>query len=263
MTPQNTTGNRAFAHYPSLQGKVVFITGGATGIGAAMVRAFCAQGAQVAYIDLDEAAALALNTSLAQEFGSQPWYRTVDVTVVDALQDSIRDAASACGGLHVLINNVANDARHSPLDISPDYWRRCLAVNLDASFFASQTAIPLLATAGGGAIINIGSINALLGPANMPGYVTAKAGILGMTRALAREFGSSNIRVNTILPGWVVTERQLALWLTPEEEARWSEQVALKQRILPEDVARLALFLAADDSNMITGQEVTIDAGRT
>ncbi|MDT8429424.1 MAG: SDR family oxidoreductase [Pseudomonadales bacterium] len=263
MNPQDSTDKQTFASYPSLQGKVIFITGGATGIGAAMVRTFFSQGAQVAYIDFDEPAALALNTALAQEFGREPWYRTVDVTEVDALQNSIRDAASACGGLHVLINNVANDERHSPLEISPDYWRRCLAVNLDAAFFASQTASPLLAAAGGGAIINIGSINALLGPANMPGYVTAKAGLLGMTRALARELGSRNIRVNTILPGWVVTERQLALWLTPEEEARWLEQVSLKQRILPADVARLALFLAADDSKMITGQEMTIDAGRT
>ena len=263
MNPHDTTHNKIFAAYPSLHGRVIFITGGATGIGAAMVRSFCAQGAQVAYIDLDEPAALTLNAAVEQEFGCKPWYRMVDVTVIEALQNSIRDAVSDCGGLHVLINNVANDERHSPLDISPEYWRRCMAVNLDASFFASQTAIPFIASAGGGAIINIGSINALLGPPNMPGYVTAKAGILGMTRALARELGTSHIRVNTILPGWVVTERQLALWLTPDEETRWSEHVALKKRILPDDVARLALFLAADDSSMITGQEVTIDAGRT
>jgi NAD(P)-dependent dehydrogenase (short-subunit alcohol dehydrogenase family) len=138
-----------------------------------------------------------------------------------------------------------------------------MAINLDAAFFAAQAGAQLMAKESGGSIINFSSINALLGPANMPGYVTAKAGLVGMTKALARDYGESEIRVNAILPGWVVTERQLDNWLTPEAEADWMQQVALKKRLQPSEVANLALFLAADDSRMITGQSFTIDGGRT
>ena len=247
-----------FARYPSLAGRAVFITGGATGIGAALVEAFHDQGAQVGFIDRDQAAGQALADRLP---GVR--FEAVDVRDADALAAAVRSAAAAIGPLRVLINNVADDTRHVALDTGAAAWRERLAVNLDPTFLASTTAQPGMAAAGGGSIINLASINALLGPAGMAAYVAAKAAILGLTKALAREWGPANIRVNAISPGWVVTERQLKLWLTPEAEAEWAKQTALPGRILPDDVARLALFLAADDSAMITGQNHVIDAGRT
>ncbi|QIG53526.1 SDR family oxidoreductase [Altererythrobacter sp. BO-6] len=252
-----------YAIYPSLSGVPVFITGGATGIGAAMVEAFAGQGAIVGHIDLAEDAAAELGEAIAEAGHARPWFRKVDVTDVAALKGAIADFAAQAGGLGVLVNNVANDTRHDPLETSEESWRKCMAVNLDCAFFASQQAIELMRVSGkGGSIVNFSSINAVLGPANMPGYVTAKAGLLGMTKALAREYGVDKIRVNTILPGWVVTQRQLDLWLTPEAEAEWMEQVCLKERIEPRDSANLALFLAADDSRMITNQHFVIDGGR-
>jgi D-xylose 1-dehydrogenase len=240
------------ATYPSLSGQSVFITGGATGIGAELVRAFTAQGAHVSFIDLDADA----GTALAADCGAR--FEQVDVTDTTALKAAI----AAVDRIDILINNAASDTRHDPLDVTYDYWRRCMAVNLDAAFFATQAVIPMMRAQGGGAIVNFSSINALLGPEGMPGYVTAKAGLLGMTKALARQYGVDHIRVNAIVPGWVVTERQLDTWLTPEAEADWSKLVAIKERILPADVASLALFLSADDSAMITGQHFIIDAGR-
>ena len=246
------------ARYPSLQGQGVFITGGATGIGAALVRAFNEQGARVTFADINVEAGSALVT----ELGGAPQFAHFDLTDTLALQRAITDADHR-SSLSVLINNAANDMRHSPDETSPEQWRECMAINLDAAFFAARACAPLLAGHGGGSIINFSSINALLGPSNMPGYVTAKAGLIGMTKALAKDYGERLVRVNAILPGWVVTERQLQTWLTPEEESSWMEQVALPKRLLPENVARLALFLAASDSGMITGQSFTIDGGRT
>ena len=246
------------ARYPSLQGQGVFITGGATGIGAALVRAFNEQGARVTFADINVEAGSALVT----ELGGAPQFAHFDLTDTLALQRAITDADNR-SSLSVLINNAANDMRHSPDETSPEQWRECMAINLDAAFFAAQACAPLMAGHGGGSIINFSSINALLGPSNMPGYVTDKAGLIGMTKALAKDYGERLVRVNAILPGWLVTERQLQTWLTPEEESSWMEQVALPKRLLPENVARLALFLAASDSGMITGQSFTIDGGRT
>lgn len=241
------------ALYPSLRDRNILITGGATGIGAALVRAFVAQHARVNFIDIDQAAGVQLAKSVGARF------ECVDVTDVS----SLRSAILAVGPVNVLINNVANDTRHDPVSITEQSWRQCLAVNLDSAFFSSQTVIPMMQGLGGGSIINFSSINALLGHEQMAGYVTAKAGLLGMTKALARQYGVDGIRVNALLPGWVVTKRQLDRWLTPKAEAAWSELVAIKERILPAHVASLALFLAADDSSMITGQQFIIDAGRT
>ena len=244
--------------YPSLAGQGVFITGGATGIGAALVRAFTQQQAKVTFVDQNEAEGLAL----VQTLHDQAKFLCLDITNTSELHQAIA-SANQQATLSVLINNAANDMRQSPEDVSEASWRDCMAVNLDAAFFAAQAAAPILASHGGGSIINFSSINALLGPRNMPGYVSAKAGLIGMTKALARDFGDDLIRVNAILPGWVVTQRQLQSWLTPEEEERWMTQVALPRRLLPEEVAKLALFLAASDSAMITGQSFTIDGGRT
>ena len=257
------------ANYPSLSGRCVFITGGATGIGAAMVEAFALQNSKVAFVDVDLAAAKSLCDGLELKTGRRPWFQQIDVTDVPALQGSIKSAVSELGPLQALVNNAANDQRHSPEDVTSESWRDCMAINLDATFFAAQAAAKIMTAATnqdanqGGSIINFSSINALLGPANMPGYVAAKAGIVGLSKALAADYGEAEIRVNAILPGWVVTERQLDTWLTPEAEADWMEKVSLKQRLLPEEVANLALFLAADDSRMITGQSFTIDGGRT
>ncbi|MEM1262040.1 MAG: SDR family oxidoreductase [Pseudomonadota bacterium] len=249
--------------YPSLRDLSVFITGGATGIGAAMVTAFSHQQARVGFVDLNNDAAAALAERLADMGQAPAWFEPVDVRDTAALQHAIDAFAKDYGPVRVLINNVANDRRHTPASVTAESWRKAMSVNLDPAFFAAQAVHPEMARAGGGVIINFSSINAHLGPANMPAYVTAKAALLGMTRALARDFGPDAVRVNCISPGWVVTQRQLDTWLTPEAEAAWMEQVALQRRIQPEDVAKLALFLASDDSALITGQEFIIDGGRT
>ena len=248
----------AFATYPSLADRVVFITGGASGIGASLVEAFHAQGSRVAFIDLQADAGRALSRRL-----DGVWFARCDATDAEALAASIRDAAGALGPIGVLINNVADDTRHQAADLSAEAWRRGLAVNLDPAFVAATTVYPMMRAAGGGAIVNISSINALLGPADLAGYAAAKGAINALSKSLARAWGPDDIRVNALSPGWVVTERQLELWLTPRAEAEWMAQVALKARIQPQDVARLALFLAADDSAMITGQNLIIDGGRT
>jgi D-xylose 1-dehydrogenase len=248
----------AFAAYPSLRGKVAFITGGASGIGASFVAEFHAQGCRVAFVDLQEAE----GHSLAATLGEGAWFRPCDVTQTAELQSAIADAAAALGPITVLINNVANDTRHDAAATTPEQWRRGLAVNLDPAFVAATAVYPMMKAAGGGSIVNVSSINALWGPAHMATYVAAKGAINALSKGLAREWGPDRIRVNALSPGWVITPRQLELWLTPEAEAEWAKQVALKDRILPQDIARAALFLAADDSRMITGQNLVVDAGR-
>lgn len=251
------------ASYPSLRDRGVFITGGATGIGASFVEAFARNGANVAFVDIDDDASTRLVERLAEEYGRPAWYRRADVTVSQDLEAAIRDASQVIGGLHTLVNNAARDTRHDVESFGADDWRQCMALNLDAAYVASRAAFAEMKGREQGAIINMSSINAMLGLSGMPGYVTAKAGLIGMTKALAREFGEYNIRVNAILPGWVATERQLERWLTPDDEADWLKQVALKRRLVAADVANLAVFLSADDSDMITGQCLVIDAGRT
>lgn len=247
------------ATYPSLTDKVVFITGGASGIGATFVTEFHAQGAKVAFVDLRQADGDALMAKL----GAKAWFKTCDVTDAAALQEAISAAAEALGPVTVLINNVANDTRQTTAEMTPETWRKDLAVNLDPVFIASHAVYPMMKAAGGGVIVNISSINALLGPEKLAGYVAAKGAINSLSKTLAHEWGPDRIRVNALSPGWVVTPRQLQLWLTPEAEAEWMKLTALKDRILPEDIARLALFLASDDSRMITGQNLVIDGGRT
>ena len=260
----SNTVKTAATQYASLVGKVVFITGGASGIGAAMVSAFVGQQSKVAFIDIDEqASAHLISTIKTANPNAQLWYRKVDVTDPDLLQLAILDASESLGGLDVLVNNVGNDARQDVENISAYDWHKCMQVNLDPAFFASQAALKIMREYASGSIINFSSINALIGPQQMTGYVTAKAGLMGMTKSLSRDFGVDNIRVNAILPGWVATDRQLASWLTEEEEQKWTDAMALKKRIEPEDVANLALFLASDNSAMITGQGINIDGGRT
>lgn len=249
----------AFATYPSLKDRVVFITGGASGIGATFVRTFHDQGAKTAFVDLDEAAGQALAT----ELGATAWFRRCDVTDVAALQACIREAAAALGPVTVLINNVANDTRQVAAEVTPEAWRKGLAVNLDPAFVAATAVYPMMKTAGGGSIVNVSSINALLGPGELPTYSAAKGAINALSKSLAHAWGVDRIRVNALSPGWVITPRQLELWLTPQAEADWEKLTGLKDRILPDDIARAALFLAADDSRMMTGQNMVVDAGRT
>lgn len=252
-----------YARYPSLQNKVVCVTGGASGIGAVMVEQFAKQGCKLAFIDIAEDASLALCDKVESETGNRPNYRKVDVTDVEALQSFIESLESSMGGVDVLINNVANDQRHSPLEINPKAWRECLAVNLDASFFACQAVIPQMRKQRKGNIVNLSSINVLIGPKQMPGYVAAKSALNGLGKSLANQYGEYGIRVNTILPGWVATDKQMMSWLTPEADKEWQKSVALRGQLQPIQVANMALFLAADDSEMITGQQFVIDAGRT
>jgi NAD(P)-dependent dehydrogenase (short-subunit alcohol dehydrogenase family) len=247
-----------FATYPSLKDKVVFVTGGASGIGASFVTEFHHQGAKVAFVDLKSEDGEALQAKLGAG-----WFKQCDVTDADALQAAIHEAADALGPVTVLINNVANDTRHKAVEMTPEAWRRNLAVNLDPVFIAATAVYPMMQAAGGGAIVNVSSINALLGPAELAGYVAAKGAINALSKTLAREWGADRIRVNALSPGWVITPRQLELWLTPEAEAEWAKLTALPDRIMPEDIARTALFLASDDSRMITGQNIVVDGGRT
>ena len=245
----------AFATYPSLKDKVVFITGGGSGIGATLVEEFHAQGARVAFVSHKD------DRDLSGRLGV--WFEAGDVTDVDWFETAIGRASGALGAIDVLINNVANDTRHRAADTDAAAWRKALAVNLDAAFLAARAVYPGMKAKGAGAIVNISSINALLGPEEMVAYVTAKGGINAMTKALAREWGPDGVRVNTLSPGWIITQRQLELWLTPEAEEAWMKLVAIKDRIWPTDVAQLAMFLSADDSAKITGQNFVIDGGRT
>lgn len=248
--------------YKSLKDKVIFITGGASGIGAAMVKAFIQQNAKVAFVDSNKDASAALVANLSSILRDNIWYKTVDVTQAELLQQSITEASKHFGDLNVLVNNVGNDSRQDIENISAHDWHKCMQVNLDPAFFAAQTAYKIMKEKAMGSIINFSSINALIGQQQMTGYVTAKAGLMGMTKALSKEFGAYNIRVNAIVPGWVATERQLSSWLTNKEEEKWMAAMALKKRILPEDVANLALFLASNDSALITGQSIIIDGGK-
>ena len=254
--------NDDYTSYTSLTGKCVFITGGATGIGAEMVRAFTQQKAIVGFIDIDETAAHQLIEELSAQGASTPWFRPNNVVNIDELKTIIQSFAAQYDSIDVLINNVANDNRFTTQEMTQTDWLHCLQVNLNSAFFASQTVLPYMQSQQAGSIINFSSINAFIAPKDMVGYNTAKAGLLGMTKSLANEFGTDNIRVNALLPGWVATDKQLNSWFTKEEENQWTSKMALKKRLYPKHIAKLALFLASDDSEMITGQGLTIDGGR-
>lgn len=250
-----------YATYPSLRDRPVLVTGGATGIGAELVTQFAHQGARVAFVDLDDAAGTALAAVLGRTTGRTPWFARCDVADVAALQAALGDAADAVGPLEVLVNNAANDQRHDVEEVTVDFWDERMAVNLRAQFFAAQAVAPGMATAGRGSVINLGSIIWHAKFARSSAYATAKAGIEGLTRSLARDLGPSGVRVNCIVPGWVMTERQLRDWVTPEAELEIERSQCLPQRLQPADVARLALWLAADDSAMCTSQRWVVDGG--
>jgi NAD(P)-dependent dehydrogenase (short-subunit alcohol dehydrogenase family) len=245
------------AIYPSLRDRAVLVTGGASGIGAAIVAHFCAQGARVTSIDIADDAAAALAVRIAAAGHPRPQYHHADVTDIAALQAAIR----AAGPCHVLVNNAARDDRHDWQRVSPEDWERLMAVNLRHQFFAIQAAAPAMIAAGAGSIVNFGSIAWHLGMGGMPAYTASKAAVEALTRSFARDLGPHGIRVNCVLPGWIMTERQLALWVDEAAEAMRRAGQCLKGRLYPPDVARLVLWLAADDSRMATAQTWTIDGG--
>lgn len=247
--------------YPSLQDRVVFVSGGGSGIGAALVEHFALQGAQVAFCDIDRDASDALAARLAPLCRHAPSFVYSDIRDIAAYQASLADVEARFGAIRVLLNNAGRDDRHSLAELTPEYWDNCLALNLKHHVFAIQQVAPGMAAAGGGSIINLGSISWMRGRPNLVGYTTSKAGIAGLSRTLARELGEQNIRVNAIAPGAIATDRQAALWRDPEEDRRFIELQCLKYRLDAGHVARTALFLAADDSDGITGQNIIVDAG--
>jgi NAD(P)-dependent dehydrogenase (short-subunit alcohol dehydrogenase family) len=252
----------ASAQYPSLRGRRVFVTGGGSGIGAAIVEAFSAQGAQVAFVDVAERASAELAARLEAADRSAPWWRVCDVRDVVALQAAIGDAAAALGhDFHALVNNVASDDRHSLESVTPEYWDERMAINQRPAFFAIQAVVPGMQRLGGGSIVNIGSTGWQRREGAYPCYAIAKSSVNGLTRGLAASLGAHRIRVNTVSPGWVMTERQMALWLNPESERELMRSQCLPDKVQPHDVAAMVLFLAADDARMCTAQEFKVEAG--
>jgi NAD(P)-dependent dehydrogenase (short-subunit alcohol dehydrogenase family) len=249
------------ASYPSLRGRSVFITGGGSGIGACLTESFARQGSLVAFVDHADEPSLNLVQKLESAGLPCPWYRKTDVTDVAALQSAIRDAAKAVGDFHVLINNVANDDRHSLADVTPEYYDARIAVNQRPAFFAIQAVVPGMKKMGGGSIINVGSNSYGAKGRNFPVYTTAKSSVIGLTRGLAAELGEHRIRINVLTPGWIMTERQIQKWLTPEGELEIKRNQVLPDKVRPEDVAPLALFLASDDARACSAQEYIVDAG--
>ena len=252
----------SFALYPSLRGRVVFVTGGASGIGASEVMHFAAQGAKVAFVDINDDAAAALVAHAREAGHPAPLYQHCDLHDIPALQAAIRRVGETLGPITVLVNNAANDQRHKWEDVTVEYWDERLAVNLRHQFFALQAVVPMMRAAGGGSIINFGSISWHNSAGGMPAYTTAKAAVEGLTKGMARDLGPDRIRVNTVIPGWVMTQRQIDLWLTPAAEADLLKAQCLKEKVYPDDLARMVLWLAADDSRMCTSQLWVVDGGR-
>jgi NAD(P)-dependent dehydrogenase (short-subunit alcohol dehydrogenase family) len=248
------------ARYPSLAGKRVVISGGGSGIGEGLVEAFVEQGARVAFVDIIDAPSQALVERLSRDAVHPPRYLRCDVTNIGIFKSTLSTIEDALGGVDVLINNAASDDRHSIADVTPDYWDERMAVNLRHQFFAAQAVVPAMKRAGGGVILNFGSISWHLALADLVLYQTAKAAVEGLTRSLARDLGRFDIRVNTIVPGNVKTPRQMK-WYTPEGEAEIVAAQCLDARIMPVDVAALVLFLASDDARMCTSHDYFVDAG--
>ena len=250
-----------YATYPSLNGRVVFISGGSSGIGAELVRAFCAQGSRVAFCGTRESGGQALIDEVSAAGHAAPWYAACDVREIAAYRALLQRVNAELGPVRVLVNNAGRDDRHAMEDVTPESWDERLALNLKHYFFAIQAVAPGMAASGGGSVINMGSVSWMRGRPNLVGYTTAKAGILGLTRTLARELGARHIRVNAIVPGAIVTERQTTLHRDPAADQGFLDAQCLKIRLDPGHVARPTLFLAADDSNGMTGQHVLVDAG--
>ena len=254
----------SFAHYPSLQDRAVLITGGATGIGATLVAEFARQGARVGFIDIDASAGQALVAQLGTHGGElrhTPAFVAADLTDIAALEAAVDAVRDRIGPIGVLLNNAANDHRHRIEETTPASWDAGIAVNLKHQFFCAKRVAPDMQGLGGGSIVNFGSTSWMLKQGGMPVYTTAKSAVQGLTRSLARDFGPFRIRVNTLLPGWVMTEKQVRLWLTDQGREDISRGQCIDQPLMPEHIAHMALFLAADDSAMCTAQDFIVDGG--
>ena len=247
------------ATFHDLQGKSVFITGGGSGIGAALTDAFLGQGAQVAFVQRSDATEFC--DVMEHKHGRRPMFIACDITDVSALANAIDRVAKAQGDIEVLVNNAANDKRHTIEDVTEEFWQWMQDINLKCYYFAAQAVLPAMRSKGHGVIINFTSISYMMGNAGYTLYTTANAGLTGMTRSLAREFGPDGVRVNAIAPGWVMTDKQRDMWVTPEALEDQMKRQCLKQEILPEDIAGTVLFLASDSSRMMTGQTVVVDGG--
>ncbi|MGO1120603.1 SDR family NAD(P)-dependent oxidoreductase [Rhodovibrionaceae bacterium A322] len=251
---------KVIARYADLQDKSVFISGGATGIGEDLVRSFHAQGARVTFIDIADEPAQALCDALSSQ-GHRPQYISCDVTDVEALQAAVAAAADDAGVLDVLVNNAANDTRRDSLEVSSEEWDKSVGVNLKHQFFAAQAAFPFLKKSSGGSVINFSSIAPIIGIRDLTVYSTCKTAVNGLTRTLAREYGDHGIRVNAILPGCIITPRQLELWISEEDEKKIQADQCLHRRLIGDDVAQMALFLASDASSGCTSQKFVVDGG--
>ena len=246
-----------YARYPSLFGKSVLVTGGASGIGAKIVEEFVEQGSKVAFIDLDENSGQRLLTTIGDEHA----FECCDLRNIDALRGSIEKLNTCLGPFSVLVNNAAHDDRHNWADVTPDYWDERMATNLRHMFFAIQSVAPGMIRAGGGSIINLGSGSWWQAVGGMPAYTTAKSAVHGLTRTMARDLGQHRIRVNTVVPGWIMTQRQKELWVTPEEMRQHLVRQCLPDAIEPVFVARMVLFLASDDAAMCSANNYMVEAG--
>ncbi|WP_296001075.1 SDR family NAD(P)-dependent oxidoreductase [Rugamonas sp.] len=247
--------------YNSLRDKRVFITGGGSGIGEALVASFAAQGARVAFVDIADEASVALCARLAAQGLPAPLFRRCDIGDIGGLQTVMRELAAQMGDFDVLVNNAANDQRHQIGDVTVEYYDERIAINQRPMFFTCQAVAPAMVKKGGGSIINVSSISWHVKNGGYPVYAASKAAVVGLTRGLARDLGAHGIRVNTVTPGWVMTQRQVDLWLDAAGEADIKKNQCLPGKLMPEDVANMVLFLAADDSKMCTAQEFIVDAG--
>ncbi len=247
------------ATYPDLNGASVFITGGGSGIGAFLTEGFLRQGAKVAFVQRSDASGFV--AEMAAATGNTPLFLQCDITDVARLKACIDEASDAHGPVTVLINNAANDKRHTTEEVTEEFWDWSQAINLKSYFFACQAVIDGMRAAGGGSIINTTSISYMMGNTGYPAYTTANSGINGMTRSLAREFGPDGIRVNALAPGWVLTDKQLEMWTTPEALEAHMNKMCLKRHLKPEDIVGPMLFLASSASGAITGQAMAVDGG--
>ena len=253
----------SYASYPSLRDRTVFITGGGDGIGAAIVEQFARQGSKVAFVDINVAASQAtVQRCIDAGVTHAPIFHEVDLLDIAALQSACATAIDELGGVSVLVNNAANDDRHDWRTMTPEYFDNRINTNLRHYLFAIQSLAPQMLDAGNGSIVNIGSSSYMMQEDMFPGYAISKAAVEGITRTFARTFGPHGVRVNTVLPGWVPTERQLAKWWSPEGEAGTMRDQAIKRRILPDEFAQMVLFLAADDGAACTAQQFLVDGGR-
>ena len=246
------------AVYPSLKGKTVLITGGASGIGEALTRAFFAQGCNVGFLDFDQHASDKLVADLDAD---NVLAVQCDLRDIEALQAGVKEVSAKLGHINVLVNNAARDDRHSLESVTSEYFDERIATNLKHQLFASQAVVADMEAAGGGAIINMGSTSWMIGQGGMPCYTTAKSAIQGLTRGLARDLGPKNIRVNCLVPGWIMTERQVSMWLTEESEKELMQRQCVKRKLVPEDIARFALFMASDEASACSNQTYIVDGG--